>query len=169
MTNPAVRTGSATGAGPLLEREHELSALDGLLGRGDPGSSGLVVVEGPAGIGKSRLIAELRERAAGAGARVLAGARATLPGDICFVGLGVVHDQQPVAAVEASLEAVEGALLPHRAGFYPNFVEEPADASAFFDPATWARLREVKALYDPQDLFRGNHHVPPASRAELAA
>ena len=98
-----------------------------------------------------------------------AGARATLPGEICFVGLGVVHDQQPAAAVEASLEAVEGALIRHRAGFYPNFVEEPVDASAFFDAATWARLREVKALYDPEDMFRGNHHVPPAARTELAA
>jgi hypothetical protein len=50
----------------------------------------------------------------------------------------------------------------YRVGHYPNFVEEPADASAFFDPDTWTRLREVKALYDPQDLFKGNHHVPPA-------
>jgi hypothetical protein len=59
------------------------------------------------------------------------------------------------------------AALPHRAGFYPNFVEEPADASAFFDPDTWRRLREVKATYDPDDLFKGNHHIPPAD--ELAA
>ena len=27
---------------------------------------------------------------------------------------------------------------------------------------TWQRLRRVKALYDPHDLFKGNHHVPPA-------
>ena len=33
---------------------------------------------------------------------------------------------------------------PYRAGYYPNFVEEPADASAFFDPATWARLRRSR-------------------------
>jgi FAD/FMN-containing dehydrogenase len=45
---------------------------------------------------------------------------------------------------------------------YPNFVEEPADASAFFDPAAWARLRAVKAAYDPADVFVGNHHIPPA-------
>jgi hypothetical protein len=57
------------------------------------------------------------------------------------------------------------AVAPQRAGDYPNFVEEPADASAFFDPETWRRLRDVKALYDPQDLFRGNHHVPPAPRS----
>jgi hypothetical protein len=29
----------------------------------------------------------------------------------------------------------------------------------------WARLREVKAAYDPADVFAGNHHVPPADRA----
>jgi FAD/FMN-containing dehydrogenase len=98
-----------------------------------------------------------------------AGARATLPGDICLVALGVVDSDARAAAVGASLEAVEAALLPHRAGFYPNFVEEPADASAFFDQKTWARLREVKALYDPEDLFRGNHHIPPAALEEQAA
>jgi hypothetical protein len=32
----------------------------------------------------------------------------------------------------------------------------------FFDPDTWARLRLAKALYDPTDLFKGNHHIPPA-------
>jgi len=32
----------------------------------------------------------------------------------------------------------------------------------FFDADTWARLRQVKALYDPSDLFQGNHHIPPA-------
>jgi hypothetical protein len=30
------------------------------------------------------------------------------------------------------------------------------------DPATWARLRAVKAAYDPADVFVGNHHIPPA-------
>jgi hypothetical protein len=50
--------------------------------------------------------------------------------------------------------------LPHRR--LPDFVEEPSDASAFFDADTWARLRQVKALYDPTDLFKGNHHIPPA-------
>jgi hypothetical protein len=38
-----------------------------------------------------------------------------------------------------------------------------ADASAFFEPGVWARLREVKAQYDPADLFVGSHHIPPAS------
>lgn len=26
------------------------------------------------------------------------------------------------------------------------------------------RLREVKAAYDPEDIFRGNHSIPPARK-----
>ena len=73
--------------------------------------------------------------------------------------LGVPEDE---ASVATYLDSVERAVLPYRSGDYPNFVEEPADASGFFDADTWARLRQVKALYDPSDLFEGNHHIPPA-------
>ena len=91
-----------------------------------------------------------------------AGARATLPGAVSMFSLGITPDAESAAAVESTLHAVDAAVLPHRVGDYPNFVEEPADASAFFDEVTWARLRRVKAAYDPDDLFKGNHHVPPA-------
>ncbi len=94
-----------------------------------------------------------------------AGARATLPGEICVFGLGIVPDPDARPGVMAALGELSGAVAPQRVGDYPSFVEEPADASGFFDPATWTRLRRAKALYDPHDLFRGNHHVPPAERA----
>jgi FAD/FMN-containing dehydrogenase len=90
------------------------------------------------------------------------GARATLPGSINLLSLGVGMDEESTRASAASLESVQDAMRPYRVGDYPNFIEEPADASAFFDPDTWARLRDVKALHDPEDLFRGNHHIPPA-------
>ena len=79
-------------------------------------------------------------------------------------GLGIVPHPDAEPAVRSQLTEASAAVAPFHVGDYPNFVEEPADASAFFDPDTWARLREVKALYDPNDLFRGNHHVPPAER-----
>ncbi len=91
-----------------------------------------------------------------------AGARATLPGTIAMLSLGVVEDETSAAVARTYLDSVDRAVLPHRAGDYPNFVMEPTDASAFFDTDTWARLRRVKALYDPGDLFKGNHHIPPA-------
>jgi hypothetical protein len=74
----------------------------------------------------------------------------------------VAEDETSAATARTYLESVERAVLPYRAGDYPNFVMEPAEASRFFDADTWARLRQVKALYDPRDLFKGNHHIPPA-------
>jgi FAD/FMN-containing dehydrogenase len=90
-----------------------------------------------------------------------AGARATLPGEIAVFALGVVPEPAAEPAVEAQLAGVLAAVTPHRSGDYPNFVEQPADASAFFDAGTWARLRRLKAAYDPQNVFKGNHHIPP--------
>ena len=91
-----------------------------------------------------------------------AGARATLPGEINMYTLGVVPDDTSHREVRSAVADVEAAVRPHRAGHYPNFVEEPADASTFYDPETWARLRAIKTRYDAGDLFVGNHHIPPA-------
>src|SRR3954454_2127275 len=71
-------------------------------------------------------------------------------------------DEPMGEAVGTALAEVDVAVRPYRAGYYPNFVEEPSDTSAFFDPATWGRLQAVKAAYDPDDVFVGNHHIPPA-------
>lgn len=91
-----------------------------------------------------------------------AGARATLPGEVCLFALGVVPDAAAEPAVQSQLEAIATAARPYEAGRYPNFVEEEADASAFFDAETWERLRRVKARHDPERLFKGNHDIPPA-------
>ena len=89
-----------------------------------------------------------------------AGARATLPGTLSLFALGVPEDEASAATARATSMPSSAPSCPTAAAHYPNFVEEPADASGFFDADTWARLREVKALYDPSDLFKGNHHVP---------
>jgi FAD/FMN-containing dehydrogenase len=91
-----------------------------------------------------------------------AGARATLPGSLVLMALGVPQDEESGATVRGYLGSLARAVDPYRVGDYANFVMEPTDASRFFDPETWARLRQVKALYDPSDLFKGNHHIPPA-------
>ena len=90
-----------------------------------------------------------------------AGARATLPGNVSLFALGAVPEPALDAPVRDAIAAATEATAAHVVGDYPNFVEVPADASAFFDAATWARLRDVKTAYDPHDRFRGNHHVPP--------
>ncbi len=119
-----------------------------------------------AGPGSALTMLQLRHSGGALGRRVPgAGARATLPGEICVLGLGVVPEPGAEPVIAAALGAVSAAVAPYRAGDYPNFVEEQTDTSAFFDADTWERLQRVKALYDPQDLFRGNHHIPPADRA----
>jgi FAD/FMN-containing dehydrogenase len=91
-----------------------------------------------------------------------AGARAVLPGRFVLLSLGVPEDDASEAAVKTYLDSLDRAVRPYHLGDYPNFVMEPTDASRFFDEDTWARLRQVKALYDPHDLFQGNHPIPPA-------
>jgi hypothetical protein len=98
-----------------------------------------------------------------------AGARATLPGELALFALGITPDAASTAQAGEYLGALEQTMRGHSVGYYPNFVEEPADARAFFDAETWARLQAVKAAYDPGDLFRGNHHIAPAAVSERAA
>jgi ATP/maltotriose-dependent transcriptional regulator MalT len=54
-----------------LERDRELESLRAALADAADGEGRLALVEGPAGIGKTRLLAELRAAAAEDGARVL--------------------------------------------------------------------------------------------------
>jgi hypothetical protein len=90
-----------------------------------------------------------------------AGAAATLPGEVCMFALGIARDENAAEVLQRSLGTAEEILAPNQVGLYPNFVEDPVDTSEFFDAVTWSRLRAVKAQYDPDDLFRANHHVPP--------
>ena len=51
----------------LVERDREVALLDGLLQEATLGEGRAVLIEGPPGIGKSRLLAEFRRRAVGRG------------------------------------------------------------------------------------------------------
>jgi FAD/FMN-containing dehydrogenase len=118
-----------------------------------------------AGAGSPLAMVQLRHMGGALGrGEPSAGARATLPGEICMFGLGVVPEAAAEPAVQSALDALSSAVAPQRVGDYPNFVEDPVDTRGFFDDVTWQRLRRVKALYDPHDRFKGNHHIPPASR-----
>ena len=57
--------------GPLLERNGELARIESALNQARSGSGTFVVIEGPAGIGKTSLLAAARTVAAESGMRVL--------------------------------------------------------------------------------------------------
>src|SRR4051812_31972467 len=94
---------------PLLEREAELAVLEAMLGAAQSGDGRLVVVEGSAGIGKSRLLSEARALAA-AEFEVLTARGGELEGEFAF---GIVRQlfEAPlaVAAPDARAELLGGA------------------------------------------------------------
>jgi hypothetical protein len=94
---------------PLLEREHELSAFDGLLNVGEPAGSRLVLVEGTAGIGKSRLLAELRARAGSRGMKVLAAHSSELEREFPFGVVRQLYEPLLADAVERKRLLVDAA------------------------------------------------------------
>ena len=88
----------------LLEREAELAALEAMLGAAQSGDGRLVLVEGSAGIGKTRLLAEARALAASAEFEVLTARGGELEGQFAF---GIVRQlfEAPLAAASAELRA----------------------------------------------------------------
>ena len=65
------RAGAAVA--PLVGRDNELKRIDVLLARARSGAGAALVIEGPAGIGKTSLLAAARERAESAGMQVAHG------------------------------------------------------------------------------------------------
>jgi FAD/FMN-containing dehydrogenase len=56
------------------------------------------------------------------------------------------------------------AIAPHATGgTYVNFLsdEGPERVQDAYPPAVWSRLVEVKRRYDPDNVFRLNHNIPP--------
>jgi DNA-binding CsgD family transcriptional regulator len=99
----------------LLERGRELDELDAQIELAAAGQGRLVVVEGPAGIGKSRLLAEARRRAEGS-MRVLSARGSELEREFAF---GVVRQlfEADLAAPERREALLTGAAAPAAAVF----------------------------------------------------
>jgi FAD/FMN-containing dehydrogenase len=106
--------------------------------------------------------------------RVLGGAMARVPSDATAFAHRTRRIMVNVAAVYNDLEdrdrhaawAADFAATLHRgdAAAYVNFLVDagPAQVRAAYPGATWERLRAIKARYDPTNLFRSNHNIPPA-------
>src|SRR5579884_2760617 len=110
----------------LLERAEELAAVDVAIGAAKSGSGSFVVIEGPAGIGKTSILAEGRARASDSGLRVLQARGSELESAFSF---GVVR-QLFEAAVAQRSEAERLALLSGAAGQAARLFAEGVTAEA---------------------------------------
>jgi DNA-binding CsgD family transcriptional regulator len=88
----------------LLEREHELATLDSLIRSVADGGASFVVVTGPAGIGKTRFLAAVEQRASGAGLGVLRAAGAEFERGMAFGGAAQLFEA-PLRAATARKRA----------------------------------------------------------------
>jgi DNA-binding CsgD family transcriptional regulator len=102
MPQPGTRRERGSSLRPLLERDDELSALNAAVESARNGDGQLVAVEGDAGIGKTRLLAEARSLATDF--EVLSARAGELEGDFAF---GVVRQlfEGALAAVPAETRA----------------------------------------------------------------
>ena len=147
----------------LLERERELAELDALVLAAKAGEARLALVEGPAGIGKTQLMAELRRRAAAAGLRVVAARGSELEREFAF---GVVRQLfEPVLDDHAFAGAAEAS----RPVFAAPDEEADTGAASFstLHGLYWLALNMAEAqplLVSVDDL----HWVDPASLRFLA-
>ena len=90
----------------LLERGAELARVEAVLERGCLGTGGLMVIEGPAGIGKTALLSAASAAAQARGMRLLRARGAQLEREFAF---GVVRQllEPPLADADGARTAVE--------------------------------------------------------------
>jgi len=79
---------------------------------------------------------------------------------------GTVGVPEMGEAFEGPLQTLVDALEPWATGSKQvNFLSAidvaPERVAKAYEPATYARLRLVKGVYDPTNLFRINHNIPP--------
>src|SRR6478609_43344 len=89
----------------LVEREVQLAEIAELIGRAAAGGSGVMVVEGPAGVGKTRLLEAVEELAGAAPVRVLRARGGELERSFPFGIVGQLFGA-PVSALDANERAV---------------------------------------------------------------
>jgi FAD/FMN-containing dehydrogenase len=125
------------------------------------GIDALVDAAGP-GSGSALLSVELRHLGGAVGREAPGqGAIGRLDGDFAFFAVGVAPDPAMAEPIRASIGRVRDALAPwDRGRRYGNFAESRTEPEAMFPPRALRRLRAVKTLVDPDDLFRANHQIP---------
>jgi DNA-binding NarL/FixJ family response regulator len=94
----------------LLEREHELAEIDAVLAEVSAGNGRTVAIEAGAGLGKTRLLQEVRRAAASGGLSVLSARATELERDFTFALVRQLFEAQLAALVAGERERVlEGA------------------------------------------------------------
>jgi FAD/FMN-containing dehydrogenase len=76
---------------------------------------------------------------------------------------GVAATPEDAERMMAGVRTVADKLRPHATGgAWLNFLGDAARTADAYTGGDYARLRQVKAAYDPDNVFAANHNIPPA-------
>jgi len=112
--------------------------------------------------------------------RVLGGAMARIPADATafahrqsriMVNLAAFYDGPEDQAVsQAWVADFATAMKQGDSGAYMNFMGDEGEVRLrqAYPGQTWDRLAAIKTRYDPTNLFRHNHNIPPASDGSVS-
>ena len=90
------------------------------------------------------------------------GAQPSIDASYLLYAAGPVRTPGLAGPARAHLQAVKDALAPWHASYdYYNFEETPAPAAAVLPPASYRRLQEIKAAYDPDQVIISAHPAWP--------
>ena len=162
--------------GTIVGRRVELAALEARLDHLARGVGGLIVeLAGEPGIGKSRLLAELRTRAAGRGMIVLAGTASEFEGEIPF-GLFVDALDETVRGLsKRDLEALGSQAAQELAAVFPSLGGRLGVRTVGVQVERYRTHRAVRALLEalaartPLVLALDDVHWADPASAELLA
>ena len=83
---------------------------------------------------------------------------------------GLTMEPGAAETVERHVRLLLGGLAPWDSGRrYLNFAESLVDVRSIYPEQTFERLLDVKARYDPTDMFRANHRVTRTGTALASA
>ena len=127
----------------FVGRTAELEVIEGLLAGLGEGRGGALGILGEAGIGKTRLLAELVERADMRGYLALSGAASELDRDVPFWVFADALDEYVRGLPPRVLAGLDGAVLAQLAYVLPAFADMATDAHP---PMAHERYRSHRAV-----------------------
>jgi FAD/FMN-containing dehydrogenase len=90
------------------------------------------------------------------------GAQPSIDASYLLYAVGAAPTPDLAGPVRAHVHAVKDALAPWHASYdYYNFEDTPATAAAVLPPASFRRLQQIKAAYDPGQVIISAHPVWP--------
>jgi DNA-binding CsgD family transcriptional regulator len=132
----------------LVGRASELDSLERAIARLDDGEPAAVEVVGEPGIGKTRLLAELAERADRRGHTVLSGSASELERDLPFSVFVNALDEFLQALDPRRLDALDDGVKAELATVFPSFPVTVSDRAVAIQAERYRSHRAVRRLFE---------------------